>query len=108
MSSNVVKTEETSKKKRTIINRNLMVKYWKLAIYLVRSSLFNEVTMTEIFDDEEKITPEDEEVIDVETEETWEVAKVNPLSGARRRLEDLLDEKKLKEELDDYFELDDL
>ncbi|HBB52692.1 MAG TPA: hypothetical protein DCZ80_02155 [Legionellales bacterium] len=62
-----------------------------------------EVHMTEIFDDEEKISPEDEEVIDVETEETWEVAKTNPLSDARRRLEDMMDEKKLKEELDDYF-----
>jgi len=67
-----------------------------------------EVNMTEIFDDEEKIIPEDEEVIDVEPEETWESAKTNPLSDARRRLEDLMDEKKLKEELDDYFELDDL
>jgi hypothetical protein len=67
-----------------------------------------EVNMTEIFDDEEKISPEDEEVIDVETEETWEAVKINPLSDARRRLEDLMDEKKLKEELDDYFELDDL
>lgn len=64
--------------------------------------------MTEIFDDEEKIIPEDNEIIDVEEIEPWVESKVSSVSDARRRLEDLLDEKKLKEELDDYFELDDL
>jgi hypothetical protein len=64
--------------------------------------------MTEIFDDKEKIIPEDNEIIDVEEIEPWVESKVSSVSDARRRLEDLLDEKKLKEELDDYFELDDL
>lgn len=64
--------------------------------------------MTEIFDEEEKIIPEDEEVVECEVQETWEDLKANHGSDARRKLEDLLAEKKLKEELDDYFELDDL
>lgn len=64
--------------------------------------------MTEIFDEEEKIIPEDEELVDLEVQDTWEDLKANQGSDARRKLEDLLAEKKLKEELDDYFELDDL
>lgn len=64
--------------------------------------------MTEIFDDEEKIIPEEDDIIDVDTENTWVEEKNHEVSDARRRLEDLFYEKKLKEELDDYFELDDL
>ena len=64
--------------------------------------------MTEIFDDEEKIIPEEDDIIDVDTDNTWVEEKNHEVSDARRRLEDLFYEKKLKEELDDYFELDDL
>lgn len=64
--------------------------------------------MTEIFEDEEKIIPEDDEGLELEVQDTWEDLKANQGSDARRKLEDLLAEKKLKEELDDYLELDDL
>ena len=64
--------------------------------------------MTEIFDDEEKIIPEEEDVLELEVQDAWVDLKANQGSDARRKLEDLLAEKKLKEELDDYFELDDL
>jgi len=64
--------------------------------------------MTEIFDDEEKAIPEDDELAELEVQDALEDLRVNQGSDARRRLEDLMDEKKLKVELDDYFELDDL
>ena len=70
--------------------------------------------MTELFDEEEKLVSSDDEVLDVETEVETEVdgwdkdIKINHVSDARRRLEDLLDEKKLREELDDFLELDEL
>ncbi len=64
--------------------------------------------MTEIFDDEEKVTPEEDELAELEVQDAWEDLRGNQGSDARRRLEDLMDEKKLKAELDDYFELDDL
>lgn len=64
--------------------------------------------MTEIFDEEEKIIPEEEDVLELEVQDAWEDLKANQGSDARRKLEDLLAEKRLKEELDDYFELDDL
>jgi hypothetical protein len=68
--------------------------------------------MTELFEEDEKIVTADDEVIDVETEavaDDWVAdLKVDEVSDARRRLEDLLDERKLREDLDDYFELDDL
>ena len=68
--------------------------------------------MTELFEEDEKIATTDDEVIDVETEavaDDWVGdLKVDEVSDARRRLEDLLDERKLREDLDDYFELDDL
>lgn len=64
--------------------------------------------MTEIFE-EEKVAPVDDDVLELETEdENWQVLKVSQGSDARRRLEDLLYEKKLKEDLDDYYELDNL
>jgi hypothetical protein len=60
--------------------------------------------MTELFEDDDKIVVGDDEVVDVESEETWEKQdKIEQASDARRRLEDLLDERKLREELDDYF-----
>ena len=64
--------------------------------------------MTEIFE-EEKVAPVEDDVLELETEdENWQVLKVSQGSDARRRLEDLLYEKKLKEDLDDYYELDNL
>lgn len=60
--------------------------------------------MTELFEDDDKIVVGDDEVVDVESEEAWEKQdKIEQASDARRRLEDLLDERKLREELDDYF-----
>lgn len=63
--------------------------------------------MTEIFE-EEKVAPVEDDVLELETEENWQVLKASQGSDARRRLEDLLYEKKLKEDLDDYYELDNL
>jgi hypothetical protein len=66
--------------------------------------------MTELFEDDEKLANEDDEILDVEgnTEaEDWSAdLKVDMGSDARRRLEDLLDERKLREELDDFFDLE--
>lgn len=70
--------------------------------------------MTELFDEEEKLVSSEDEVLDVETgteveteTEGWDKdIKIEQVSDARRRLEDLLDEKKLREELDDFLELD--
>ena len=57
-----------------------------------------------LFEDDDKIAVVDDEVVDVESEESWEKDdKIEHVSDARRRLEDLLDERKLREELDDYF-----
>ena len=65
--------------------------------------------MTEIFEDEEKVAVVEDEILELETDEdSWETVKANQGADARRRLEDMLDEKKLKADLDDYFELDDL
>lgn len=67
--------------------------------------------MTELFEDEEKVATNEEEVIEVESDaesESWnKSSKTDPLSDARRRLEDVLAERRLKTELDDYFELND-
>jgi hypothetical protein len=64
--------------------------------------------MTDIFE-EEKAAPVEDDVLELETEdENWQVLKLSQGSDARRRLEDLLYEKKLKEDLDDYYELDNL
>jgi hypothetical protein len=60
--------------------------------------------MTELFEDDDKVVVGDDEVVDVESEEGWDKEdKIEQASDARRRLEDLLDERKLREELDDYF-----
>jgi len=56
--------------------------------------------MTAIIDEEEKASTEDN--IEIEVLEKEE--KILRGGGARRILEDLMDEKKLQEELDDYFE----
>ena len=73
---------------------------------------FSGVKVTELFEDEEKVATDEEEVIEVESDaesEAWNKDfKTDPLSDARRRLEDLLAERRLKTELDDYFELDDI
>lgn len=61
--------------------------------------------MTEIFEDEDKIaTPDDETADAVVEDEPWVELKIEQSSDARRRLEDLLDERRLRDELDDYFE----
>jgi hypothetical protein len=55
--------------------------------------------MSELFEDEEG----KELVADDEFEETEEVDSDNqPFSDARRRLENLLEEKRLRDELDDF------
>lgn len=59
--------------------------------------------MTEIFEDEEKINTSEDEIIEND-DESWVDLKVEESSDARRRLEDLLDERRLRDELDDYFE----
>ena len=72
---------------------------------------FSGVKVTELFEDEEKVATNEEEVIEVESDaesEAWNKAsKTDPLSDARRRLEDVLAERRLKTVLDDYFELND-
>lgn len=70
--------------------------------------------MTELFEEDEKIVTADDEVIEVGEEvdspdDGWTGdIKVEQASDARRRLEDMLDERKLREELDDYFDFDEL
>ncbi|NBX84542.1 MAG: hypothetical protein EBQ95_02905 [Gammaproteobacteria bacterium] len=65
--------------------------------------------MTEIFEEEEKVVSRDDETLDDNTEEEgWVNLKIEQSSDARRRLEDLLDERRLRDELDDYFENEDL
>jgi|LauGreDrversion4_2_1035121.scaffolds.fasta_scaffold424800_1 hypothetical protein len=60
--------------------------------------------MTELFEDDEKIVVSEDEAVEVESEDAWHKEdKIEHASDARRRLEDLLDERKLREELDDYF-----
>lgn len=63
--------------------------------------------MTEIFVDEEKVIPVDDELLGLEKDDNWQDFKASKNTDARRRLEDLLDEKKLKADLDDYFEFQD-
>lgn len=71
--------------------------------------------MTEIFEEQEEqeelVSSEDEvlDVDDAEVEDSLSLELKEDLSSdARRRLEDLLDERRLREELDDYFQLDDM
>ena len=64
--------------------------------------------MTELFDEGEKTIAVADELLDVEVEEVLEPVKTPIAYDARRRLEDLLNERKLNEELDDYFELEDI
>ena len=64
--------------------------------------------MTELFDEGEKTGAVADELLDVEVEEVLEPVKTPIAYDARRRLEDLLNERKLNEELDDYFELEDI
>jgi hypothetical protein len=53
--------------------------------------------MTDLFDDEEKIVVED----DVNPEDALQEP---PMSDARRRLEQLMEERRLREELKDSFD----
>lgn len=71
--------------------------------------------MTEIFEgqeEQEELVSSEDEVLDVddaEVEDSLSLELKEDLSSdARRRLEDLLDERRLREELDDYFQLDDM
>jgi hypothetical protein len=69
--------------------------------------------MTELFEEDEKIVTADDEVIEAEVdiespEEPWSGDVIDLASDARRRLENMLDERKLRDELDDYFDLDEL
>jgi len=71
--------------------------------------------MTEIFEEQEEqeqLVTSDDEVLDVDDAEVEDglslELKEELSSDARRRLEDLLDERRLREELDDYFQLDDI
>jgi len=63
--------------------------------------------MTEIFADEGKVTPGEDDILELEKDADWQDFKASQDTDARRRLEDLLDEKRLKKDLDDYFELQD-
>ena len=63
--------------------------------------------MTEIFADEEKVIPVEDELLGLVKDDNWQDFKASKNTDARRRLEDLLDEKKLIVDLDDYFEFQD-
>jgi hypothetical protein len=64
--------------------------------------------MKELFEEGEKTVAVADELLDVEVEDVLEPVKAPIASDARRRLEDLLNERKLNEDLDDYFELEDI
>ena len=62
-----------------------------------------EVCMSELFDDEEdKVLVSDDELLDIE--DVMEDITPLPTMDARRRLESLLDEKRLRKDLDDLFD----
>jgi hypothetical protein len=58
--------------------------------------------MSELFEDEEKDLPLDEEVI--ETEDIVPEDRSRPTSNARRLLEELLEKKRLQSELEDFLD----
>jgi hypothetical protein len=64
--------------------------------------------MSELFEDEDKAIVAEEEVVEVEADaEAEEIildARQRPSSDARRRLEDLLEEKRLRDELEDFLD----
>lgn len=62
-----------------------------------------EVRMSELFDDDDKIVIADDDL--VEAEEIIDTHRVKPLaSDARRRLEALMEEKRLQSELEDEWD----
>ena len=66
--------------------------------------------MSELFDDEDKSLDAEDESIEVDVEEVEELEEAvldhrqRPVSDARRRLEDLLDDKRLRDELEDFLD----
>ncbi len=59
--------------------------------------------MSELFDDEEdKVLVTEDEI--VEAEDVIVGNRQRPMSDARRRLENLLDDKRLRNELDDFLD----
>lgn len=64
--------------------------------------------MSELFDDEDKALDTEDESLEVETVVDIEgVVLEHPedsISDARRRLENLLDEKRLRDELEDFLD----
>ena len=58
--------------------------------------------MSELFDDEEKEAIEEEELVEVE--EVVPHSRQRPSADARRRLENLLEEKRLRDELEDFLD----
>ena len=59
--------------------------------------------MSELFDDEEdKVLVSDDELLDIE--DVMEDITPLPTMDARRRMESLLDEKRLRKDLDDLFD----
>jgi hypothetical protein len=59
--------------------------------------------MSELFDDEEKELISEEDLIEV-PEELIPETRPRATSDARRRLENLLDEKRLRDELEDFID----
>ncbi len=60
--------------------------------------------MTDLFNDDELV--DEENIISSDVDKTISIQKTCQVSqGARKRLEDLLEQKRLKDELDDYAEL---
>ena len=60
--------------------------------------------MSELFDDEDKILVVE---TDVEVDDVEEIIRDNrqrPISDSRRRLENMLDEKRLRDELEDFLD----
>ena len=64
--------------------------------------------MSELFDEEDKALDEEDESTEVEEVEEIEETVLDhcqrPISDARRRLEDLLDDKRLRDELEDFLD----
>lgn len=61
--------------------------------------------MTELFDDEEKLLLEEDLSVKDDDElppASFEGTKQKPMADARRRLEDMLEEKRLRDELEDF------
>lgn len=59
------------------------------------------INMSDLFDDEENLGEED---VLISTDEKIQVVNKNPILDARKRLENILEEKRLRDELRDEFE----